>query len=112
MILLEFISIHCINSSSFNVFLVLFSLATNEESDRSPGTELRRVSVSQAGISSSDAVSPDSNQSFCQSDSTLRYCLKSNIFLFFLWARSVTLSFLYVHLYFSVRIQTKVQYLL
>ncbi|XP_034238105.1 probable Rho GTPase-activating protein CG5521 isoform X3 [Thrips palmi] len=50
-----------------------YCLATNDETERSPGTELRRVSVSQAGISTSDAVSPDSNQSvsFSQSDSTL-----------------------------------------
>lgn len=47
------------------------SLTPNEDADRSPGTELRRVSVSQAGISSNDAVSPDSNQSvsFSQADS-------------------------------------------
>ncbi|KAK3931767.1 Ral GTPase-activating protein subunit alpha-2 [Frankliniella fusca] len=50
-----------------------YSITSNDDSERSPGTELRRVSVSQAGISSNDAVSPDSNQSasFSQSDSTL-----------------------------------------
>jgi len=53
------------------LYLCFSSVTPSEDTDHSPGTELRRVSVSQAG-SNHDAVSPasDSNHSsvFSQSE--------------------------------------------